>query len=196
MQKSLSTKPHYTLKEMAEQTEVPYRTLADIAKRLFPEKIKHGKTTYFNETEISIISKEMKKAHNVNSASTRTVAVTEIEENETVLNAIQILTRRQTQLEQKVKELTPKADCYNTFIDTGKNVTMQEFAKMIGYGRNKMMAKLRELNILTNYNLPYENHSHRFIVRQTIKDDRSFTVTFVKPEAFEYLKKKLSEEVK
>jgi DNA-binding Lrp family transcriptional regulator len=53
-----------TVKEICQALNVPKRTVLDNIKKLFPDKLQHGKTTYLNEEEVSIVSAELKKAHN------------------------------------------------------------------------------------------------------------------------------------
>ena len=184
MSKDISTEKSYTVKEISEMISVPERTIRNNIKKLYPEICSQGKTIFLNELQVSNVSKSLKIAHNSNLASTGQVPMTELEEMEVVANAITILTR-------KVKELQPKAEMYQAFIDTGDSKTMGEFAKMIGIGRNTMMAKLRTLNIIDSYNIPYQKHAHRFIVRQVVKNEKSYSTTFIPAETFEYLKKRV-----
>jgi len=58
--------------------------------------------------------------------------------------------------EIKVKELEPKAESFDIFIDSKSLQGFKEVANMLGYGRNKLMSKLRILCILTHKNIPYQ----------------------------------------
>jgi transposase len=61
---NLTTGKSMTVKEIAEQTGVAYRTVAEYAKELFPELVSNGKTTYLKEAQVTIILEKMKLATN------------------------------------------------------------------------------------------------------------------------------------
>jgi len=63
---------------------------------------------------------------------------------------------KRLEAEKKVIALQPKAEMFDTFM-TGKNAqTMNEVAKCLGIGRNKLFKFLRDLKILMSNNTPYE----------------------------------------
>lgn len=49
-----------TVKEIAEAIGVSYDTVNNCVKRVFPEIVKNGKTTFLNEMQVAVISKELK----------------------------------------------------------------------------------------------------------------------------------------
>lgn len=63
---------------------------------------------------------------------------------------------KRLEAEKKVIALQPKAEMFDTFM-TGKNAqTMNEVAKCLGIGRNKLFKFLRDHKILMSNNTPYE----------------------------------------
>lgn len=49
-----------TVREVAEAMGVSYDTIKNCIRRIMPNKMQHGKTTYLNEKEVTCISKELK----------------------------------------------------------------------------------------------------------------------------------------
>jgi len=154
--KELTKEKTMTMKELRGVLDIPRTTLQDIVNRVFPNKLKKGVLTHFTEKEVSIISRESKKAHNTDMTGTRQVATTETEENEILLNAMTILVRRKEALENKVLEMTPKAKFFDTVQKSNQEFSISEVAKMIGYGPNNLFKALRMINILMANNKPYQ----------------------------------------
>lgn len=79
------------------------------------------------------------------------------------------LEENQKLLEQN-KLMLPKAELHDTFLSADGTMTMNECAKAIGYGRNKLFSYLRENAILMKNNLPYQSYIDRdyFTVREVI----------------------------
>jgi len=68
-----------TVKELSAAIVVPERTIHNAIDRLFPGLKKNGLTTMLNEQQVAEISKELKKAHNSELASSGKVIDTDIE---------------------------------------------------------------------------------------------------------------------
>ncbi len=88
----------------------------------------------------------------------------------------------------------PKVEAFDTFL-TGENAqTMNEVAKSLGIGRNKLFAFLRGHGVLMRNNLPYQRQvkQGRFVVRQVTvhKGDRTENIpqTLVTPKGIEYIR--------
>lgn len=112
------------------------------------------------------------------------------------LSALKALVQSEEQkqlAEVKVKELTPKAESYDTFIDSSSLQGFKEVANVLGLGRNKMLARLRELKILTCKNIPYQNHlnSGCFEVKESSQNGFNVAVTYVTAKGIEYIRKKI-----
>lgn len=105
-----------------------------------------------------------------------------------------VVSEEQKQLaQQKVKELEPKAESFDVFIDSFSLQGFKEVANMLGYGRNKFMATLRNLKILTSMNIPYQNYLDMglFEVKESTQNGFNIAVTYVTPKGIDYLRKKI-----
>ena len=72
------------------------------------------------------------------------------------------------ELQSQVQTLTPKADAYNRLLSGENAQTMAQVAKVLGTGRNRLFAFLREQKVLMPNNLPYQRYLDRgcFKVRE------------------------------
>ncbi|PLR99601.1 phage antirepressor KilAC domain-containing protein [Bacillus sp. T33-2] len=61
-------------------------------------------------------------------------------------------------LEAEKQILLPKAESFDTFIDGSNLQKMNDVAKTLGYGRNKLFEFLREQKVLMKDNIPYQNY--------------------------------------
>lgn len=67
-------------------------------------------------------------------------------------------------LENKVTELEPKGQFYDTVVQSETLLDLNEVSKLLNYkglGRNKLFKYLRDNNILNNKNLPYQTYVDR-----------------------------------
>jgi hypothetical protein len=65
MNKQLATEKMVTAREFSKLTGYSLRAVQETIKKLYPEKVKNGKTTYLNEYEITIVKQEMEAHHNL-----------------------------------------------------------------------------------------------------------------------------------
>lgn len=112
------------------------------------------------------------------------------------LSALKALVQseEQKQLAQaEVKELKPKAEGYDTFIDSKSLQGFKEVANVLGLGRNKMMQELRALKIITNKNIPYQQYlnSGYFEVKESSQNGFNVATTYVTAKGIDYIRKKL-----
>ena len=72
-------------------------------------------------------------------------------------------------LQDKVLEMKPKAECFDSFISAENVQTVSDVAKSLGLGRNDLFKRLRELKILMSNNMPYQGYIGQgyFQVKQT-----------------------------
>lgn len=103
-------------------------------------------------------------------------------------------------LEVKNKELEPKAEAYETFIDAEGKYSVGAVAKMLGMGQNKLFRELRNAGVLIAkghlYNTPYQRYMHHFDVKArtiTHSDGRESVrhTTYVQPSGIDFIRKKL-----
>lgn len=104
-------------------------------------------------------------------------------------------------LTAKVAELEPKAEAFDTFQSADGTYSFEQVAKMLhaelGLGRNNLMKRLRELRVLEQSNLPYQQYAHHFhVVAQTFEgsDGRRQTTytTRVAATGVDFIRRKLA----
>lgn len=122
----------------------------------------------------------------------------------TRMELIQIAMNAETerlQLEAKNKELEPKADAYDEFIDASGKYNIGTVAKMFGKGQNWLFRELRNAGVLISKgamrNTPYQQYMHHFEVkahsfeRSNGEQGVSYT-TYVQPSGIQFIQRKLS----
>src|SRR5690606_22311031 len=83
---------------------------------------------------------------------------------EKVLSDPDTIIRLATELKrerQRRLALEPKAEAYDTFMDASNLQPMNDVAKCLGIGRNKLFAFLREKKIIRSNNTPYQEYIDR-----------------------------------
>lgn len=122
----------------------------------------------------------------------------------TRMELIQIAMNAETerlQLEAKNKELEPKADAYDEFIDATGKYNIGTVAKMSGKGQNWLFRELRNAGVLISKgamrNTPYQQYMHHFEVkahtfeRSNGEQGVSYT-TYVQPSGIQFIQRKLN----
>ncbi|MCF1712964.1 phage antirepressor [Corynebacterium argentoratense] len=103
-------------------------------------------------------------------------------------------------LEAKNKELEPKADAYDTFIDATGKYNVGTVAKMLGMGQNKLFKELRNRGVFiakgANANTPYQRYMQHFEVKAyTFEHSNGEQVirytTYVQPSGVDFIRRKL-----
>ena len=110
-----------------------------------------------------------------------------------VIEAQQMLAAK----DERIAALEPKAEFYDELMDADGTYPFAAVARILGWGRNVMMAQLRRLGVLQSNNLPYRRYDHHFKVtpgtyvnRKTGETVPTATTT-VRPSGLEFLRKKL-----
>ena len=96
---------------------------------------------------------------------------------------------------QREKELNaPKIDSYDKFIDAKSLQSFKDVAGLLNIGRNKLTARLRELKIITNKNIPYQRYLDMklFEVKQSTQNGFNTVTTYTTSKGIEYIKNKLN----
>ncbi|WP_018024126.1 phage antirepressor KilAC domain-containing protein [Corynebacterium ulceribovis] len=121
----------------------------------------------------------------------------------TRLELIQIAMNAETErleLEQKNKELEPKADAYDSFLETDGTYSVGNVAKMLGKSQNKLFAELRNVGVLISKghmrNTPYQQYMKHFTVKAHEYERSDGTTgcsytTRVQPSGVDFIRKKL-----
>jgi len=113
------------------------------------------------------------------------------------LEMLVVQVKETIRLEGVVDELAPKAEGYDVFLDGQNAKPIGEVAKVVGWGRNRMFAWLREKHILMASNVPYQEHIEAgyFRIREVPKSHGESVVnhvqTLVTPKGMHWLLVKL-----
>lgn len=107
------------------------------------------------------------------------------------------LADKNMELESEVKELSPKAEFYDEFMDADGSYSFAAVARILGFGRNILMRELRGLGVLQANNLPYRRYDHHFRVTPGTYVNRKTgevvptATTTVLPTGLPFLRRKL-----
>ena len=126
------------------------------------------------------------------------------EKIEEVLLNPDVIIRLATELKeerQKVLELKPKADFYDTVASSESLLSMADVAKVLdkGIGRNRLFKLLRSRGILQGNNVPYQRFVDagyfKVVENSYMAGDNAIvsTVTYVKQKGVNYIRKLLEE---
>jgi len=102
-------------------------------------------------------------------------------------------------LESENQVLLPKAESYDTFMDGSNYKKMNDVAKSLGYGRNKLYEFLRGQKVLMNDNLPYQkfiNNGYFTVKENPIQKgqfSKNHSQTYVSAKGFDFINKLLNE---
>lgn len=124
------------------------------------------------------------------------------EKIEEVLLNPDVIIRLATELKeerQKVLELKPKADFYDTVANSDSLLSMADVAKVLdkGIGRNRLFKLLRSRGILQGNNVPYQRFVDagyfKVVENSYMAGDNAIvsTVTYVKQKGVDYIRKLL-----
>lgn len=109
----------------------------------------------------------------------------------------------------KIEEDKPLVEAYSEFMNSEGLLTTDDTAKIIKIGKNTMLKRLRELNILrtdeyyssydgkwkkgSNHNMPYATYMKYFEVKVLPpKNGVSYCKLYIKPEGVDFIKKKVN----
>lgn len=178
---NLSTEKLVTTKELAGILGVSTRTVQNAVERLnlanvlSSVKIRGQLSYIFNEEQATLIKQEIQKHHNLQSRQIDSVS-TELEENETILKAFQILNARNLELKKRV-EIAENKNAL--LMHSEKSYTISEIAKELGYKSaiefNKILHKDEIIFRQNSTWIPYAKYSTQgyFEIKQTILDDET-----------------------
>ena len=97
----------------------------------------------------------------------------------------------------QAKENEPKVKAFNELMQSKDALDFLTFSKIIGIGRTKLFAKLRELNVLRADNTPYQKYVDsgyfRVIESSYTQNDatRIYTKTMILPKGQKYITNKV-----
>lgn len=166
-----------TTRELAEILGVDVRTVQRVANAILDPAtvltrvINGGESKVFTEEQATLIKQEIQKHHNLASRQIDSVT-SELEENQTITNAIMILQRRNTELKQRAEV----AESALARIENGKGCySLAQTAKALKlpYGRNTLNDKLKQMGLLLASGEPYQdqiNAGHFKVIVKHVND--------------------------
>ena len=178
MNNELTLEKTMTVKEIAQVMGVSTDTVKNCIRRIMPEKMQNGKTTFLNKQEVTMISKELKSNTFVSSHQTYEVS-SQVKNTTTRLEVlanykaatqavIELLEAEKAELQaenerqkQQLIEAAPKVDFYNAVTESKDCIDMAQVAKVLnikGLGRTKLFELLRKTDILNRRNIPYQKY--------------------------------------
>jgi anti-repressor protein len=114
--------------------------------------------------------------------------------------ALKLADRRIAMLEEERHKLLPKAEAYDTFMDGSNLQTMNDVAKCLGIGRNKLFKFLREEKIMRANNTPYQEYIDRGYFEVKEKPIQmgdsviNYAQTYVAARGVDYIRKLLDKQ--
>ena len=192
-----------TTKELAETLGVSVDTITRTANKVLDlsavqrRVINGGNSKVFTEKQATIIKQEIQKHHNLASRQIDNVS-TELEENQTIANAMMILQRRNDELKQRAEI----AESALTRIAEGKGCySLSQTAKALKlpYGRNTLNEKLKQMGLLTSNGEPYQDQikaGHFKVIVKFVNDYvGNKPVTLTTGKGLVYLAKRFNTEI-
>lgn len=99
-------------------------------------------------------------------------------------------------LKEHEKLLTPKAAGYDLIVSSGGTQSMNNFAKSMNWGRNRLYKLLREKGVfIKNATVPKQQYLENgyFVVKQCFIKGNVYSVTFITPKGMDFIVKKVQE---
>ena len=146
-----------SVKEIAKAMGVSTDTVKNCIRRIMPGKMQHGKTTFLNEQEVAMISKELKSNAQVTNQLTREAGsrvANTTTEAEIIANYKQATEALVSMLNMKNQELQTQNNNLKIELDESKEwTTLQKYFNSKGWETNRN--KLSQLSKILG-NLGYE----------------------------------------
>lgn len=154
-----------TIKELTELYKVSDWTIREAIKKLFPEKLENGKTTFLSEFDVALIKDCILDNKRINLEFKHEVT-TDADDMLIVAKAQQILLKKIEKLQNENEVMQPKAEFYDQICSSKTAIDISEVAKSLHFpiaqnkflGRNQLFEILREEKILDNHNIPYQKY--------------------------------------
>lgn len=105
--------------------------------------------------------------------------------------------RHINQLNERIDEMKPKEEAFETFINSDGYQTINQASKTLNMGRNKLYEFLRENKVLMSDNTPYQRYVDQeyFVVKQNSINKGNFSKihpqTFITAKGIDYVSKLL-----
>jgi phage antirepressor YoqD-like protein len=164
-------------------------------KELFPEIVVERQTTYLNDAQVTAVKKACEKNF---------AATTDLEMIEQGARFAAWALAKLKEQEAELAIAKPKAEVYEQISDASGLKSLQEVAKILGYGPKQFFKKLRDEHILymdNGVNLPYQEFIDNgiFVVREEPYvaggESRVYSRIFVTGKGELWLTRKIGREV-
>ena len=204
----LSTEKTMTVKEVAKVLGVAISTCNHGVKKLFPEEVRNGITTYLNEVQVTKLKLYLESHHNLSSTGKLSDVKTNLEKQLLVQQAMNIqqelieesnikiknLKVRVVDLKGELKIAAPKVKVHDKYLSSDDSYSFNAAAKLLSIGRNTLTKLLRDKKILDIKLLPYQRYMKYFKTISTPYEDsngntRINSITQVRPSGIVYIEK-------
>lgn len=143
-----------TVKEVAAVLGVSRELITKRIRELYPEKMRHGSTTYLNEAEVTVIKKRIEQNAHLATSYDRTkladMPKTNLEKQLLIRQAMQLQNEMIAELEAENERLKienaqakPKAEYYDTLIERGNSTNLRNTAKELGMPEKQFIKQLQ-----------------------------------------------------
>jgi len=166
------SKNEMSIVDIAETLNVDQSTIRKIAKKLFPDFIRNGVKTYFDEEKTTLIKLEIGKGR------TDLGNISEVENKRTALEKRLLIQQAMNFLNEEVEELrienkkqqqllidqSPKVEFFDMVSKSDKWITLKQVSDLLNIpeiGRNNLCKRLRDEDFLTQYNQPYQKYKNQ-----------------------------------
>mgnify|MGYP000977710225 CR=1 FL=1 len=192
-----------TVKEVAEALGTAESTIRNKVRELFPEIVENGKVTYLNEKQVYILKKSL-VPRDLTLKSKVDSALTALDIEEMTIKVLAYHKAEVERLRAELAEAKPKVEVYEKISDSSGLKSLQEVAKILGYGPKQFFKKLRDEHILymdNGVNLPYQEFIDNgiFVVREEPYvaggESRVYSRIFVTGKGELWLTRKIGREV-
>lgn len=188
--KELSNETKMSISEVANIFQVTPEAIKKHVRKLYPDLISNGLTTYLNQEQITAIKRQMQPTTGV-VASVNT-------DYEMMQKAAEVMSWMQFKMDEQaraISEMTPKAEFADQVAASDSCYSMAETVKVLKLtlGRTKFFALLRADKILMSNNEPYQSYIADGYFKTELKQifaDNFKPVTLVTGKGLQWLAKK------
>jgi phage antirepressor YoqD-like protein len=85
--------------------------------------------------------------------------------------------------------VAPKVEAFERLIESRSEISIADFAKSIGWGRNELFYQMRERGILDADNIPYQKYMQYFVVRHRVVSGMNFPTSYLNSRGVVYFQK-------
>ncbi len=144
-----------TVKEVAEALSAGIQTVHDSIDRLFPGIKRNGIVTYLDEPQVSAISEDLKRAHNIDLTATRKVVFTDLEMMEKAATVMAWFKSESDRLRAELSAAQPAIESHTALMRSSRTMSITEASKHFDlHPKTEVFPYLRDHGYLTQHDLP------------------------------------------